>query len=94
MKLQSGYNANRQGTKDINPQIKSLVCDDKNKACMYRECALCLQKEISWNFAAHEGEHVKWTAWEKNKRIEKGKDADGQPKVVSMAVEQVDHGTK
>ena len=49
MKLNTAFAAGMCKSKNIDDMIKSVVCDDGNKKCMYLECDQCKDKIIEWD---------------------------------------------
>jgi hypothetical protein len=80
-------------TNNIDALLKEITCSIESKACMYRECANCRTKSLSFKNA--DGRQVFWYSW-KNVRFEKEKRNENGTveirKIVKM-MKQKEYGT-
>lgn len=78
-------------SQDLHELAKTVVCDTKNKSCMYRQCVVCKERKVPVN-NFETGKMTEWYEW-KTERIIKTKDSTSESKIVSMTVKVKEKGT-
>lgn len=93
MKLKTAHAAHMYVSKDVNVLLKTVVCDENTKSCMYRKCPNCNDKTVPSEYNGDAGTQLFWDAW-KSRRIEKPLGADGKQKHASVTVKEREQGSK
>ena len=92
LKLKAAHTASMIRTKDINEVVKTIVCDENNKACMYRECTTCGQRRVGLDTET-EGRpsQVEWYEW-KTRREELLQ--NDQAKIITKVMKSKEQGSR
>ena len=93
LKINTAYKEGLVQTKDLNVLTKTIVCDDTNKICMYRECNQCKDNKIPIA-VINETDLFKQTTWHAWKTKREQIDENKSSKIVTKIVKQQEQGTR